>query len=235
MLRPQDILAGLAGGRVLDVATGSGGFVGFLLEGLDGYDEIIGIDTSERGAAAFAEAFKDKPHIRFRKMDAARMDFPDGSFDTVCISNSLHHLADLEAALVDIRRVLRPGGHFIVSEMYCDDQSETQMTHVLLHHWWGEVDRLQGIFHNETYTRQRIVSIVDGLGLKEAVWYDLADLDGDPHDPAIADELNPAIDRYIQRAEGRPDLQQRGEALRQRLQEVGFHGATNLLVIGERP
>ena len=60
--------------------------------------------------------------------------------------------------------ILRPGGSLIVSEMYRDDQSEAQMTHVLLHHWWGAVDRMNGIFHNETYLREELVDLVNGLG-----------------------------------------------------------------------
>ena len=46
--------------------------------------------------------------------------------------------------------------------------------------------------------------------------------------------LNPVIDRYSQCAEEHPELQARGEVLRQRLEEVGFDGATSLLVIGRK-
>ncbi len=235
MVAQTDIIKHIPGGRVLDVATGNGGFIHFLLEGLKGYTEIIGIDTHPRGAEAFAEAFKDRPNIRFEKMDALSMEFPDASFDTVCISNSLHHFDDPQAVLRQMARVLRPGGHFIVAEMYRDGQTETQMTHVHLHHWWAAVDRTAGVVHNETYRREEIVALVAGLGLQALALHDLSDTSENPLAPEILAELNPAFDRYIQRAEGHPDLQARGAELRQRVHEIGFHGATSLIAIGTKP
>jgi SAM-dependent methyltransferase len=234
MPTPQDILGQLSAGRVLDVATGSGGFIYFLLEGLKDYTEIIGVDIKESAAAAFEEAFKDKPNIRFQMMDAAHLDFESESFDLVCISNSLHHLDDPQAVLCQMERALRPGGHLLVSEMYCDGQTETQMTHVHLHHWWGAVDTVNGVTHHETYRRDELVGLVSGLGLKETALYDLSDTSEDPKNPEISEELNPVFERYIQRAEGHPDLQARGEELRQRVAEIGFHSASTLVIIGRK-
>lgn len=232
-LTPKDILGQISGGRVLDVATGNGGFIHFLLEGLKDYHEIIGVDNRERGQAAFEETFKEKPNIRFEMQDACQLDFADSSFDMACISNSLHHL-DPVAALREMDRVLRPGGTLLVSEMYRDGQTETQMTHVLLHHWWGAVDRVNGVVHHETYQRNEIIEFVHNLGPGNELLYDLSDLNSDPKDPAIRAELGPVFERYIQRAEGHPDLQRRGEELRKRVEEIGFHSATTLMIIGKK-
>lgn len=235
MKTPKDYLGHIPGGRVLDVATGSGGFIGFLLEGLQDPAEIVGIDTSERAAAAFGQAFKDTPAVRFESMDAGRMSFPDASFDTVCIANSLHHLPEPARVLSEMLRVLRPGGTLLVLEMFRDGQAESQITHVLLHHWWAAVDRTQQVVHNETYTRAEITTLIAGLGLEELNLHELSDLDGDPHDPEAVKQLGEIIDRYIQRADGHPELQQQGEQLRRRVEEVGFHSAASLLAIGKKP
>ncbi len=233
MPTPKDILGHISASRVLDVATGGGGFVHFLLEGLQDYAEIIGVDNNDRAAAGFTEAFRENPKIHFQQMDAHQLDFDDSSFDLVCISNSLHHL-DPVPVLREMKRVLRPGGHLLVSEMYRDNQAETQMTHVLLHHWWAAVDTVNGILHNETCTRQQLLDLVSPLGLTELSIYDLSDLTENPRDPAILEELTPIFERYIQRAEGHPDLQTRGAELRQRVEEVGFHSATALVVMGKK-
>ena len=235
MMTPNQILGHISGGKVLDVATGTGGFIHFLIDGLNDFDAITGIDAADRGEAAFAEAFKDKPNVRFVRMAAEHLDFPEAAFDTVCISNSLHHLSNLPRVLAEMKRVLKPDGHFIISEMYRDGQTEEQLTHVLLHHWWAAVDVAQGVTHYETYTREQIVSIIEELNLRQLVLHDFCDLSGDPHDPETIKELDGTIDRYIERVKELPAevaLRQRGEQLRQRIRTVGFQSATTLIAVG---
>ena len=229
---PKAALGDLSGGRVLDVATGAGGFVRFLLDGLRDHGEIVGIDVNPERREIFAAAFGDRPDVRFVEMDAHHIAFPDGTFDTVCVSNSLHHFASPHPVLTEMLRVLRPGGHLIVNEMYRDGQSETQTTHVLLHHWWAAVGTIRGEVHRETYRRAEIVAIVESLGLADLRLVDLADPDEEPHDPETTADLETAIDRYVTLAEGHPALQQRGEELRARLRQVGARSATQLVVVG---
>ncbi|HNK62443.1 MAG TPA: methyltransferase domain-containing protein [Anaerolineales bacterium] len=233
-ISPEDLLGNLSGGRVLDVATGSGNFIHSLVEDLKDYTEIIGVDNSRNAAAAFSESFRKQKNIHFQLMDVHHLDFPDSSFDLVCISNSLHHL-DPVTVLNEMKRVLRPGGTLLVSEMYCDDQAETQMTHVLLHHWWAAVDTVNGIVHRETYTRQALMDMVSALGLQDVHAFDLSDLSEDPKSRDFLEQLDPVFESYIQRAEGRPELQARGEELKIRAREVGFHSATTLMVMGRKP
>jgi len=230
----KDLIGQVSGGRVLDVATGNGGFIHFLLEGLRDYEEILGIDTKDGIESVFAEQFAGKP-IHYQQMDAAQMEFEDTSFNTVCISNSLHHMPDVSRTLSEMMRVLKPGGTFIVSEMYRDNQTETQMTHVHLHHWWATVDQTQGIFHGETFRRDEIIELVVSLGLKEMRVQDVFEPEDDPHNPEILAQIDPVIERYIERANGHPDLQIRGKELRQRLKEIGFDGATTLFIVGNKP
>jgi SAM-dependent methyltransferase len=44
------------------------------------------------------------------RIDAARLPFRDGSFDTVSVVAALNHIPHREAALLAVMRVLRPGG-----------------------------------------------------------------------------------------------------------------------------
>jgi SAM-dependent methyltransferase len=233
MLTLKDILGQISASRILDVATGSGNFIHFLIEGLQNYTEIMGVDNNERAEATFTEAFKENPKVKFQMMDAHKLDFDGSSFDLVCISNSLHHLDPLPV-LHEMKRVLRPNGVLLVSEMYRDNQTETQMTHVHLHHWWGAIDRVNGVSHNETYTRQELLDLVSDLDLNDLKTFNVSDLSDDPKKPEIFAELDPVFERYIQRAEGHPDLQARGEELRTRVKDIGFHGATTLVVLGRK-
>ena len=232
----QQAFGHLAGGRVLDVATGNGNFVGILSEHLREYTEIIGVDTNARALDAARKNFT-QANIHFQTMDAARLDFSDASFDTVNIAYSLHHLENLAQAFTEMRRVLKPGGHFIIAEMVCDHQTETQLTHVYLHHWWAAIDTALGNLHRETFTRQHILDLVAELNLRDCRFYDYADLARDPFDAENRIRLDAAIDLYGERAQSLPNalaLCARGEELRARVCTIGFHSATILIVIGKK-
>ncbi len=233
----HEFLSSFSGGRVLDVATGRGNFIPLLLEYLPGCTEIVGIDNAP-GPLDAARAALPRENVRFLQMDAEQLDLPAESFDTACISNSLHHVTNLPRVLAEMKRVLKPGGHFLIAEMYRDGQAETQLTHVYLHHWWAEIDRAGGIPHGETYTRQEVVELAQGLGLESLVLYDHADLAYDPLGPELVQELTGVVERYIQRAAGLPGeeaLKRRGEELRERVKTIGFHSATTLFCLGQKP
>lgn len=57
------------------------------------------------------------PKLRFVRADMTKLegdDFKDGTFDSVSILNGLNHISKPYAALEELRRVLRPGGHLII-------------------------------------------------------------------------------------------------------------------------
>lgn len=226
----------VAGGRVLDIATGEGGFVRILAQNLKSYAQIIGVDASERAIEA-AQSACSQGNIRFIPMDAEQLDFDDESFDTLSISASLHHLANIPQVLAEAQRVLKPGGHFIMAEMHRDAQTEAQLTVVTLHHWVAEVDAALGIVHNSTLTRQELVDYVSSLGLYNVACYDFSDTASDPMDETKIIELESLIDRNIARAKGLSNyaaLKQRGEQIRQRLRDVGIQREPLLVITGEK-
>lgn len=53
--------------------------------------------------------------FKYEKMDACSIPFPNQSFDIVIANHVLYHVADLSAALHEIRRVLTPGGTLVAS------------------------------------------------------------------------------------------------------------------------
>lgn len=229
---PLEILRGINGGRVLDVATGGGEFVPFLIEGLPDFVEIIGIDLSDHDGAAFEEAFVDQPAVQFEVMDARALTYPAASFDTVAMSDSLHHFEDPTVVLREMLRVLRPAGHLVVAEMYRDSQTAAQSTHVELHHWAAAINRTEGIVHKETYARVELVRLLTALDLAEVRAFDRADLSSDPMDAETIAAHEPVIARYLARAGGDRELETWGAAVRHQLRTVGIHGATELVYVG---
>jgi len=230
---PRDFFSGFAAGRVLDVATGKGGMIQHLLNSLTDIQEIVGVDENPQYGKNFPDSSTGIP-ISFQVMDAARLLFPDRTFDTVSIGNSLHHLKQLPAALGEMLRVLKPGGHLIILEMYSDALTESQLTHVLMHHWWASVDRIHNVPHFETFSRRELVRLIESLGLINLRMLDINDTSYDPHDPENFKQLEATIDQYLIRAAGKPDLVDQGAALRVRLRRTGFHGAPALLAAGKK-
>ena len=94
MKKLEKKLSEIVGGNVLDVATGSGEFIQ-LIKSFKSFDKITAIDTEEKFGKYIKKRFPDD-NIEFLKMDSSKLDFPDEYFDTVCISNSLHHMKELD-------------------------------------------------------------------------------------------------------------------------------------------
>ena len=77
---------------------------------------VMGIDISEsmlREAARLVAA-RDCRNIRLWRMDATRLGFPDESFDVVYAAYVISVVPDPVAALREMRRVCRVGGHIVL-------------------------------------------------------------------------------------------------------------------------
>ncbi len=97
-------------GAVLDVGTGPGVLLAELAR-IRPDLRVVGIDLSADMVAAAkrsASGFGDR--VTAQLGDVTDLPFPDGSFDLVVSSFSLHHWADPAAAVPELARVLRPGG-----------------------------------------------------------------------------------------------------------------------------
>src|SRR5262249_31313720 len=92
------------GERVLDCGCGYGWLLKVLGEMSEG--RLVGGDGG-RGRRARARREVKEP---LAAADAVRLPFPDDTFDKVVLSEVLEHLPDDRAALLEVRRVLKPGG-----------------------------------------------------------------------------------------------------------------------------
>jgi SAM-dependent methyltransferase len=102
------------GMSVLEVGCGTGYFTQELAR--SGAD-VIAIDVSPE-LLEIAKANCSAPNVRYEIQNACKLSYPDAVFDSVVGSSVLHHL-EIEAALHEIYRVLKPGGsvHFTEPNM----------------------------------------------------------------------------------------------------------------------
>ena len=232
----EEVISKVAGGRVLDVATQEGHFVRLLMKNLQSYTQIVGIDVDRDAIKKAQETIIDK-NIQFLSMNAERMDFANESFDTISISASLHHLPSIQQVLLEIRRVLKSGGSFILAEMHRDGQTDAELTSVYLHHWVGDVDTALGFVHNHTLGRQELVAHVETLGLRQVKFHDVHDRDTEPMEKIYIKQLDELIKRVTQRAKSTTsyeEMKKRGDELRRRLYKVGAQREPRLIVIGKK-
>ena len=224
-----DLLHTISSSSALDIATGRGDFLLFLQQNLAHFGAGTGIDIKPSEAWK-SEDFIGLP-IQFAQMDAGCLNFPDGEFDLVSISNSLHHLPDPHQSIAEMVRVLQSGGKFILREMFSDGLTPEQQTHDLLHRWWGEIDTVAGIFHRSPYTLSELIALLEQSGITQWDYFNEKDLSGDPLDPEMVTELDEIIDTY-QKKTTDSKLMEEGDRLRERVHSIGFKSATQLFAIG---
>jgi O-methyltransferase / aklanonic acid methyltransferase len=111
-------LAQIPGGaKVLDVATGRGAVLFSAAEVVGPQGHVTGIDLSEMMIQENREAIKrlGLQNIETREMDAEYLEFPDASFDCVLCSFAIFFFPQLDRALSEMRRVLKPNGQIAVT------------------------------------------------------------------------------------------------------------------------
>ena len=106
----RQILAGLPAGVALDAACGTGRHAEYLAS--LGH-AVIGVDSSPE---MLARARAKVPDGTFHEADLHELPLVDGSVDLVVCAIALSHVPDLERALAELVRVLRPGGHLVLSD-----------------------------------------------------------------------------------------------------------------------
>lgn len=104
----------LAGREVLEVGSGRGGGASYVASYLRPR-RVVGVDLSPR-AVAFCRTRHAVPGLSFETGNAERLGFSPASFDAVLNVESSHCYGDLGAFFGEVRRVLRPGGHFLYAD-----------------------------------------------------------------------------------------------------------------------
>ncbi len=115
-----------AHGRILDIGTGPGQIPLLLVERLADVN-VVGVDLSEHMLRRAELRRARSPHanrLEFRLADAKGLPFPRESFDVVASNTILHHVSDPRQFLSEAWRVLRPGGAFLIRDLFRPPTSE---------------------------------------------------------------------------------------------------------------
>lgn len=99
-------------GRALDAGCGTGRYSKYLYS--LGH-KVTGVDLSP---AMLSKARAGNRKINFIKSDLTMLPLENESFDLVVCALTLTHLPDLKPAISELFRVVRPGGHIIISDIH---------------------------------------------------------------------------------------------------------------------
>lgn len=103
-------VAAKPGQRVLDLAAGTG------TSSLPFQRAGATVVSSDFSLGMLSEGRHRFPDLPFVAGDATALPFADDTFDAVTISFGLRNVVDIDAALIEMRRVAKPGGRLVVCE-----------------------------------------------------------------------------------------------------------------------
>jgi ubiquinone/menaquinone biosynthesis C-methylase UbiE len=102
------------GERHLEIACGTGTLLELVLKRRLRLSlpptHVVGIDYAESMLAGAIHRFRAQTSVELELADAGALPFDDESFHTANIANSVHCLPEVDAALAEAYRVLKPGG-----------------------------------------------------------------------------------------------------------------------------
>ena len=111
-----DVATLAAGTRVLDVACGTGVVARQAAIRVGKHGHVVGVDLNA-GMLAMARMLPQSSgaSIEWKEGNVTALPFPEASFDVVLCQQGLQFFPDKPAALRDMRRVLMPTGHLVLS------------------------------------------------------------------------------------------------------------------------
>jgi len=231
----KTFFAGKPISKVLDIGTGSGDFIKLISPLFPENTLITGIDPSEE---ALAEARKGNisSNVEFIRMEGETLDFDDQSFDVVCLSNAMHHLASVDKTFAEMKRVVKSEGWLLIAEIVSDGLNEAQENQKMWHHFRSYVDRKEGITHKETWTESEVVNMITENGIKIVFSFSYNRMAVPETDPEKLQARTDTFTGNLARLEGLPEYAAKEELLeifKNRIQEHGFQLARQIVVLGK--
>lgn len=108
------LLAAQPGEHVLDIGSGPGFLVASLADAVGPNGAVHGLDQSAAMNTVARAAADARPWLSIDEGDALALPYPDGTFDAVVSTQVYEYVADIPAALAELRRVLKVGGRALI-------------------------------------------------------------------------------------------------------------------------
>jgi SAM-dependent methyltransferase len=132
----REALRPAPGERIVDIGCGPGFYVSELAHEVGEAGAVVGVDSSGTMLGAARARCRELGNVELLEADASSLPLAGGSFDAALSVQVLEYVADIQAALAEVRRVLRPGGRLVVwdvdwATVSMQTADEVRMTRVL--------------------------------------------------------------------------------------------------------
>lgn len=142
--------------HILDVGCGTGAFETRLLQRYTPA-ELVGVDLSEKMLKLARHKLQSYTNVSFLKADAAALPLAESRFDCAVSASTLHYVTDPNKTLVEIYRVLKPGGRLIILD-WCRDYWTCQ----IYDRFFKYIDRA----HQRCYTQMELQRLLHQTGFQ---------------------------------------------------------------------
>lgn len=110
------LLALRSGERALDIGSGPGFLAAEMGVAVGPSGHVWGIDNSPEMIALAQKRCAGWPWVEFQQGDATRLPFSDEALEVAASTYVYEYVRDIDKALEEVHRVLRPGGRLLISE-----------------------------------------------------------------------------------------------------------------------
>ena len=115
-MRTLASLSLIAGESVLDAGCGTGLLLEQQAKAVGSSGSAYGVDLSDDMLAVARERCTDLGQVSLKQGSVEHLEFDDASFDALSCTQTLLYVDDVDAALGEIHRVLKPGGRIAIVE-----------------------------------------------------------------------------------------------------------------------
>lgn len=223
-------------GDYLEFGCGSGIFLDFVLKNAHAHKSITAVDINE-SVIEEAKTLLNNENIVFLNYSTLPLPFKNNHFDTITVSNALHHIKDKENVFKELTRIIKKDGNIIITEIISNNLSEEEKTHYYHHKLRVKIDSINNIFHEPAYTEDEIIHIIEKNNLKIKEKCVVKEFKPNTKVPEEIEFMNNFIDELISKIDIVSlidELKSEGEIVKDRLLKYGIKRSPQVyLVIGK--